>query len=845
MQHVYTITGMDCDGCREKVEKELNALTGISAKVSLDPPGAVISMEHHVPVSELQEAVSRAGNYTIEMEHSGDKAGNRQEHMHVKTDEKHHHQKQSAAKIPTGEGVYYCPMHCEGDKTYHKPGNCPVCGMDLVLQPSLQKKTGFTCPMHPEIIRNESGACPICGMELVPINGDAEEENKTYTDLLKKFKIAVIFTLPIFMVSMTEMIPHNPLFQWMHLKYWNWVQFVLSLPVVFYATWMFFERAWRSIMTRKLNMFTLIGIGAGVSWIFSVLALLLPGIFPDEFKTHAGTVYVYFEAATVILTLVLLGQLLEARAHSRTNSAVRELLKLAPNKATIIKDGKEEVVDIDTIRVGDLLRVKPGEKIPVDGKIEEGEAVIDESMISGEPLPVEKRKGDPVKTGTINKNRTFVMVAEKVGAETLLSQIIEMVNNASRSKAPIQKLADKISGYFVPIVVLIAVATFIVWAVWGPEPSYVYGFVNAIAVLIIACPCALGLATPMSVMVGVGKGAKSGVLIKNAEALEKMNAVDVVVIDKTGTVTEGKPSVEKVGVVENTLTETAVLERLVAINSSSEHPLAQAILHYGKEKGVVVKPVTDFEAVAGKGVKARLNNEDLALGNRTLMEQLNCVIAADLETQVIEAQKQGKTVSYLSVGKEAVGFVVISDKIKPTSKAAIQKLHDKGLQVMMLTGDNENTARVVSENLGLDGFKAQMLPENKLQEVQKLQQEGKKVAMAGDGINDAPALSQADIGIAMGTGTDVAIESADITLVEGDLMGIAKARSLSEDVMKNIKQNLFFALAYNVLGIPVAAGILYPFTGLLLSPMIAALAMSFSSVSVILNSLRLRNKTLA
>lgn len=844
MQHVYTITGMHCEGCREKVEKELNALKGISAKVSLDPPEAVISMEEHVPTAELQQAVSKAGNYTIEMGHSGGESIKKHDHLHVKPEEHHHHPKQVAVEIPGRGAVYYCPMHCEGDKTYDKPGNCPVCGMDLVLQPSLQKKTGFTCPMHPEIIRNEPGACPICGMELVPIDGNADEEDKTYQSLLKKFKIAVVFTLPIFIISMTEMIPHNPLFQWMHLKYWNWVQLVLSLPVVFYATWMFFERAWRSIVTWKLNMFTLIGIGAGVSWVFSILALVIPDIFPDEFKTHAGTVYVYFEAATVILTLVLLGQLLEAGAHSRTNSAVRELLKLAPNKATIVKDGKEEVVDIESIRVGDLLRVKPGEKIPVDGSIEEGEAIIDESMITGEPLPVEKRAGDPVKTGTINKNKTFVMVAEKVGAETLLSQIIEMVNNASRSKAPIQKLADKISGYFVPIVVVIALLTFIVWAVWGPEPSYVYGFVNAIAVLIIACPCALGLATPMSVMVGVGKGAKSGVLIKNAEALEKMNAVDMVVIDKTGTVTEGKPSVEEIGVEKELLTETEVLERLVAINSNSEHPLAQAILHYGKEKDVVVHPVMDFEAVAGKGVRARFNGEELALGNKKLMEQLNSVISADLENRVIEAQKQGKTVSYLSVGKEAVGFVVISDKIKPTSKAAIRKLHDKGLQVVMLTGDNENTAQVVSADLGLDGFKAQMLPENKLQEVQKLQQEGKKVAMAGDGINDAPALSQADIGIAMGTGTDVAIESADITLVEGDLIGIAKARSLSENVMGNIKQNLFFALAYNVLGIPIAAGVLYPFTGLLLSPMIAALAMSFSSVSVILNSLRLRSKTL-
>lgn len=743
-----------------------------------------------------------------------------------------------------GEGKYYCPMHCEGDKTYDQPGNCPVCGMDLLKQPSAKIATKYTCPMHPEIIRNEPGSCPICGMDLVPINADAEEEDKTYSNLLRKFKIATFFTVPIFVIAMTEMIPGNLLFKVMGLEYWNWVQFVFSIPVVFYATWMFFERAWRSIVTWNLNMFTLIGIGAGVAWLFSVLALLFPGIFPDQFKTHMGTVYVYFEAATVILTLVLLGQLLEARAHGRTNSAIKELLKLAPNDATKIVDGKDVNVAIDDIQQGDLLRVKPGEKIPVDGSIKEGEVSIDESMISGEPVPVEKRPGDKVSSGTINGNKTFVMVAEKVGAETLLAQIIEMVNSASRSKAPIQKMADKISGYFVPVVILIAFATFVVWAIYGPEPSYVYAFVNAISVLIIACPCALGLATPMSVMVGVGKGAKSGVLIKNAESLEKMNKVDVVVIDKTGTVTEGKPSVESVVTVSADFTENDILEKIVTLNSSSEHPLAQATLRYGKEKDILVRPISNFEAVTGKGVIGNMGTEELALGNRKLMEHVHAEINTDLDDQVKTAQKQGKTVSYLAVGKQAVGYVVISDKIKESSAAAIHKLQEEGLKVLMFTGDNEDTARAVSETLNLDGFKAQMLPEDKLNEIKKLQAEGKKVAMAGDGINDAPALSQADIGIAMGTGTDVAIESAAITLVKGDLNGIAKARMLSHKVMGNIKGNLFFALGYNVLGIPVAAGLLYPFSGILLSPMIAALAMSFSSVSVILNSLRLRSTKL-
>lgn len=709
-----------------------------------------------------------------------------------------------------------------------------------MLKALVKQATQFTCPMHPEIIRDQPGSCPICGMELVVMGLHPEAEDKTYDSLLRKFKIATIFTVPIFLIAMSEMIPGNPIYNLMGLKYWNWVQFIFSIPVVFYAAWMFFQRAWQSIITWKLNMFTLIGIGAGVAWIFSLVALVFPSIFPDQFKTHQGTVYVYFEAATVILTLVLLGQLLEARAQGKTNSAIKELLKLSPNTATKILGDKEMSVSIDDIQKGDLLRVKPGEKIPVDGSIKTGEAVIDESMISGEPIPVEKGSGDKVSAGTINGNTTFVMLAEKVGSETLLSQIIEMVNSASRSKAPIQKMADRISGYFVPVVVLIAIATFIIWAIYGPEPSYVYAFVNAIAVLIIACPCALGLATPMSVMVGVGKGAQSGVLIKNAESLEKMNAIDIVIIDKTGTVTEGKPSVEKVVSISPDFTEKEILEKIVALNSSSEHPLAQATLRYGQEQNVKVQPILNFEAITGKGVVGTLKEEKLALGNQKLMEYVKTETDPAQNEQARSAQKQGKTVSYLAVGTKTVGFVVISDQIKTSSKEAIRKLQQEGLKVIMFTGDNEDTARAVSAVLNLDGFKAQMLPEDKLNAIKKLQAEGKKVAMAGDGINDAPALSQADIGIAMGTGTDVAIQSAAITLVKGDLNGIAKARLLSHKVMGNIKGNLLFALGYNVLGIPIAAGVLYPAFGILLSPMLAALAMSFSSVSVILNSLRLR-----
>lgn len=844
MKHTYQITGMTCDGCRTKVENALNGIDGVAATVTLEPAAAVITMDTHIPTEKLQDALSAVGNYKIEMavHHSpARKEHVHQEHEHQAAQVSLAHKASPAPKVSQAGGVYYCPMHCEGEKTYDQPGSCPVCGMDLLKQPVVQKASQFTCPMHPEIIRDQPRACPICGMDLVPTGLDVEAEDHTYEDLLRKFKIAAIFTVPIFIIAMTEMVPNNPLFKLMDLKYWNWVQFAFSLPVVFWATWMFFERAWRSIVTWKLNMFTLIGIGAGVAWLFSIVAMLFPDIFPDQFKTHHGTVYVYFEAATVILTLVLLGQLLEARAHGKTNTAIKELLKLAPNTATKIVDGKELMVSIDDIQKGDLLRVKPGEKIPVDGSIKTGEVTIDESMITGEPVPVEKSPGDKVSSGTINGNKTFVMLAEKVGSETLLSQIIEMVNSASRSKAPIQKLADEISGYFVPVVVLIAIATFVVWAIYGPDPAYVYAFVNAIAVLIIACPCALGLATPMSVMVGVGKGAQSGILIKNAESLEKMNKIDVVIIDKTGTVTEGKPSVEKVSSVQPDFSEKDILERIVALNSSSEHPLAAATLRYGEEKKVAVQPISDFEAVTGKGVIGKLGTEDLALGNQKLMEHVGAEISAEMNEQVKSAQKLGKTVSYLSVGKFAVGFVVISDKIKETSAAAIRKLQEEGLQVLMFTGDNEDTAKAVSQTLNLDGFKAQMLPEDKLNEIKKLQAAGKMVAMAGDGINDAPALSQADIGIAMGTGTDVAIQSAAITLVKGDLNGIAKARLLSHKVMGNIKGNLFFALGYNVLGIPVAAGLLYPFFGILLSPMIAALAMSFSSVSVILNSLRLRN----
>ena len=590
-------------------------------------------------------------------------------------------------------------------------------------------------------------------------------------------------------------------------------------------------------------MFTLIGIGAGIAWLFSVFAMLFPDLFPQDFKTADGNVFVYFEATTVILTLVLLGQLLEARAHSQTSGAIKELLKLVPSTATLVTNGEDKVIAIDKIEKGNLLRVKPGEKIPVDGSIVEGHISIDESMITGEPIPVDKNIDDKVSSGTINGTKSFIMKAEKVGSETLLSQIIHMVNNASRSKAPIQKLADRISKYFVPIVLVVALITFIVWAVFGPEPAYVFAFVNAIAVLIIACPCALGLATPMSVMVGVGRGAQSGVLIKNAEALEKMNKVDTLIVDKTGTITEGKPSVEKVISINN-LKEERLLHFIASLNQYSEHPLAEAIVNYGKSKNTVITKVNDFQAVAGKGVIGTIENKKVALGNAKLLEQFTITISKNLETNVVAEQEQGKTVSYIAVDNEAVGYVTIFDAIKTTSQNAIKQLQDNDVEVIMLTGDNKNTAKSVAKQLNLKHYKAECLPEDKLNEIKSLQEQGKVVAMAGDGINDAPALAQSDVGIAMGTGTDVAIESAAITLVKGDLRGIVKAKKLSHAVVKNIKQNLFFAFIYNVFGVPIAAGVLYPIFGLLLSPMIAALAMSFSSVSVIANALRLRTKSI-
>lgn len=820
---------MHSAGCQGKVEAALGVIEAVNhIDVELSDSTATIEMSAHISQEELQQALLNANlSYRINLLDNATES----------------HQHRAPNSVHDGNKMYYCPMHCEGEKTYTQPGNCPVCGMDLLEQPSLQPEGQHTCPMHPEIVKDEPGNCPICGMDLVPKEPDEGAEQKAYRQLAHKMKVATGFSLPVFIIAMGEMIPGNPLPDLMNQNYWNWLQFFLTLPVVFYACRMFFVRAWQSIITMNLNMFTLVGIGTGVAFAFSVVGLLFPGMFPPEFKTDTGSVHLYFEATAVILTLVLLGQLLEARAHSQTSGAMKALLSLAPSETTLVEDGKDRVISIHEVVTGNLLRVKPGEKIPVDGKLTEGSSSVDESMITGEPIPVTKSTGDAVTSGTINGSQSFVMLAEKVGADTLLSQIIQMVNDASRSRAPIQKLADSIAKYFVPTVIVISIITFIAWSLFGPEPALVYGFVNAIAVLIISCPCALGLATPMSVMVGVGKGAQSGVLIKNAEALETLHKVDVLITDKTGTITAGKPSVDAVYALTEG-EEDSLLAQVASLSQHSEHPLSQAIVQHAKQNNIGPTEVSDFEAIAGKGVKGVIANQIIAMGNDKLLAEINTNIGPDLKQRVEEHQRRGSTVSYIVIDNEAKGFIAISDAIKESSHAVITELVAQGIEVIMMTGDNRNTAAAVAAELKLSDFQAECLPEDKLKRVKQLQAEGKVVAMTGDGINDSPALAQADIGIAMGTGTDVAMESAEITLVNGDLTGIVKAVQLSRAVLANIRQNLFFAFVYNALGVPVAAGVLFPAFGILLSPMIAAAAMSVSSVSVISNSLRLRKLTL-
>lgn len=736
--------------------------------------------------------------------------------------------------------IYTCPMHPEVRQT--KPGACPKCGMALepLTVTASPTRIEYTCPMHPQIVRDAPGSCPICGMALEPRTVSLEEEtNPELGAMSRRFWVGVVLTLPLLAIGMSEFIPGAPLERIAPMHVWKWIELALATPVVLWGAWPFFVRGWQSVVNRSLNMFTLIGLGVAVAYVFSVIAMLFPGVFPASFREASGDLPVYFEAAAVITTLVLLGQVLELRARSRTGAAIKALLGLAPKTAQRIReDGSEEAVPLDQVKKGDRLRVRPGEKVPVDGIVLEGSSAVDESMISGEPIPVLKQPGDRVIGATVNGTGSFVMQAERVGAETLLARIVQMVADAQRSRAPIQKLADRVSAYFVPTVIAISVLTFIVWTLFGPEPRMAHGLVNAVAVLIIACPCALGLATPMSIMVATGKAAQNGVLFKNAEAIEVLRDIDTLVVDKTGTLTEGKPKLVSV-VTTSEIDEHTLLRLAASLERGSEHPLADAIVAGATERGIELAKANAFEALTGKGVTGEVDGRKVGLGNRALAAQLGSD-AGHLGEQAEALRAQGQTVMFVIVDGRIVGLIGVADPIKVTTFEAIKHLHAEGIRIVMLTGDSQTTARTVSAALGIDDFIAEVLPDQKAEIVKRLQAEGRKVAMAGDGINDAPALAQADVGIAMGTGTDVAIESAGVTLVRGDLRGIVRAIRLSRATMKNIKQNLFFAFLYNALGIPIAAGVLYPFFGILLSPMIAAAAMSFSSVSVIANSLRLR-----
>jgi len=743
-------------------------------------------------------------------------------------------QEQAKAQLASGptcaidiETTYTCPMHPEVRQ--QGPGSCPKCGMALepetLTAPTTH--TEYVCPMHPEVVQDHPGSCPKCGMALEPRTVTAEvAENPELKDMTRRFWMSTVLALPVFVLAMLADLAPATLPSTLSMQTVQWIEFVLATPVVLWGGWPFFVRGWQSVRTWNLNMFTLIGLGVAVAWLYSMVALLFPAIFPPIMRHADGTVPVYFEAAAVITALVLLGQVLELRARSRTNAAIKLLLGLAPKTARRVNaDGSENDVPLDQVKPGDLLRVRPGEKVPVDGVVLEGRSHVDEAMVTGEPIPVEKAAGAKLIGATVNGTGSLLMQAERVGAETLLAQIVNMVAEAQRSRAPIQKLADVVSGYFVPTVVIAALITFVIWFVWGPQPVLAHAVVNAVAVLIIACPCALGLATPISIMVGTGRGATAGVLIKNAEALEVMEKIDTLVVDKTGTLTEGKPKLVTLEP-HSGFTESVALQYAASLERYSEHPLGQAIVTEANARKIELLASTEFESVT-------------ALGNAKLLESLH-IDAGTAQARADVLRAEGQTVMFLAIDNQLAGLIGVADPIKETTRQAIADLHGEGVDVVMLTGDNQKTAQAVASKLQIDQVQAEVLPDQKAAIVKQLQRQGRIVAMAGDGINDAPALAQAHVGIAMGTGTDVAMESAGVTLVKGDLRGIVRARRLSRGTMRNIRQNLFFAFIYNSLGVPIAAGVLYPFFGLLLSPIIAAAAMSFSSVSVISNALRLR-----
>ena len=726
--------------------------------------------------------------------------------------------------------IYTCPMHPEVESP--SPGACPKCGMTLELRTPAAKRTEWTCPMHPEIVRSAPGACPKCGMALEPreVGVGADEENAELKSMMRRFWISAAFGVPVVVLGMSHYVAPYPS---------AWAQLILSTPVVLWTGWPILIRLYNSLAALSPNMFTLTGLGIGVAYVYSVIAVTLPGVFPPVFRTEGGLPPVYFEVAAVITALVLLGQVLELRARSSTNSAIRGLLGLAPKTARRVRaDNSEEDVPLADVQIGDHLRVRPGEKVPVDGVVVEGRSSIDESMITGEPMPVEKTAGERLIGATVNGTGSLIMEAQRVGSDTLLAQIVHMVGEASRSRAPIQRLADSVSAYFVPTVVIIAIVTFGIWYIFGPAPAFAYAILNAIGVLIIACPCALGLATPMSIMVASGKGATFGVLFRNAEAIETLRKVDTLVTDKTGTLTEGHPRLQDV-VAFGSTNETTVLQLAASLERGSEHPLATAIVKGAQERGAQLSQVEEFAAIPGKGVQGRIAQQRVALGNEALMSALGVNVGSS-SSQAERLRAEGKTAMFVAIDSTLAGLVAVADPIKEMTPAAIKALHDAGMRIVMLTGDNETTAKAVASRLSIDEVVAGVLPDQKAQIVKRLQSEGKFVAMAGDGINDAPALAQAQVGIAMGTGTDVAMESAGVTLVKGDLRGIVRARHLSEATMRNMYENLFWASAYNIIGIPIAAGVLFPPFGILLSPMIAVVAMTLSSLSVIGNALRLR-----
>jgi Cu+-exporting ATPase len=749
-----------------------------------------------------------------------------------------HGAENASAASADAYGAHICPMHPEVRQ--RGPGSCPKCGMALEPETPLAgvERVEYTCPMHPEIVRPQPGTCPICGMALEPRTIAAEETNPELVDMTRRLRVCSALALPLFLLAMSRMIWPEQFHAWLPVRVFSFIEFGLATPVVLWGGWPFFVRMWQSVVNRSPNMFTLIGIGTGTAYAHSAVATFLPSVFPESFRSH-GEVDLYFEAAAVIVTLVLLGQVLELRARNQTGAAIRALLGLAPKTARRLRpDGAEDDIPLDQVHVGDQLRVRPGEKIPADGVVEEGRSFVEESMITGEPVPVEKKAGDRVIGGTVNGTGSFVMSARLVGSETMLAQIIRMVAEAQRSRAPIQRLADKVAAYFVPAVLLVAVATFVIWAALGPEPRFAYALINAVAVLIIACPCALGLATPMSIMVAVGRGATAGVLVKNAETLEVMEKVNTLVVDKTGTLTEGKPRLVTIVPIGN-WNEVEMLRLAASLEQASEHPLATAVVRAAKDRGITLGGVSDVQSTTGKGVRGRIDSRNVVVGNRSMLEELGCV-PHDLGERAEALRRDGQTAIFVAVENEVAGVLGVADPIKETTPDALRALRSEGIVVVMVTGDSRTTAAAVAKQLGIERVEAEVLPEQKVAIVERLKAAGRTVAMAGDGINDAPALAAADVGIAMGTGTDVAIESAGITLVKGDLRGVVRARRLSEAAMRNIRQNLFFAFVYNALGVPIAAGVLYPVVRLLLNPMIAAAAMSFSSVSVIANSLRLR-----